>query len=144
MRKNSALLLICFMLVPSSYGLALADGAEKHGKSKQADARMKKLHDMMPMFSAATAKLGAALEKGDAAAVETESNRILAALPVLKKSRPHKNVKQRAKFVALAKQQEEAVTSVLDLAKSGDFAAAKEAFRKVEQTCAECHAKFRD
>lgn len=52
------------------YGQAFAHGTEKHGKSAPADVQMKKLHDMMPIFSVASAKLEAAIEKGDAAAVE--------------------------------------------------------------------------
>jgi len=144
MRKNTAILLACLMLALSGSGQASAHATEKHGKPKRANAQMKKLHDMMPMFSVATAKLEAALDKGDAAAVETEAGRILTALPDLKKSRPHKNLKQRAKFVALAQQQEEAVVAVRDLAKQGDFSGAKAAFKRVEETCAECHAKFRD
>ena len=80
MRKNSALLLACLMLAWSSYGQASAHGTEKHGKPKAAAAQMKKLHDMMPMFSVATAKLESALDKGDAATVETEAGRILDAL----------------------------------------------------------------
>jgi len=126
------------------YGQAFAHGTEKHGKSKPADAQMKKLHDMMPMFSVASAKLGTAIEKGDAAAVEVEAGKILSVLPDLKKSKPHKNVKQRSKFVELAKKQEEALTSTVDRAKKGDFPGARAAYKKVEQVCAECHAKFRD
>ena len=125
-------------------GQASAHGTEKHGTSKPANAQMKKLHDMMPMFSVASAKLETALEKGDAATVEVEAGKILAALPDLKKSKPHKNVKQRKKFVELAKQQEETLTSTVDLAKKGDFVGARAAFKKAEGICAECHAKFSD
>jgi hypothetical protein len=32
----------------------------------------------------------------------------------------------------------------LKLAKKGDFVGAKTAFKKVEEQCAACHAKFRD
>ena len=124
------------------HGQAFAQGTEKHGKP--AGAQMKKLHDMMPMFSVASAKLGTAIEKGDAAAVEVEAGKILSVLPDLKKSKPHKNVKQRSKFVELAKKQEEALTSTVDRAKKGDFPGARAAYKKVEQVCAECHAKFRD
>ena len=126
------------------YGQAFAHGTEKHGKSKPADAQMKKLHDMMPMFSVASAKLEAALEKGDAAAVEAEAGKILSALPDLKKSKPHKNVKQRDKFLKLTKRQEETVIATVELAKKGDFAGARAAYKKVEEVCTECHAKFRD
>jgi soluble cytochrome b562 len=125
-------------------GVAFAHGTEKHGDTAQADAQMKKLHAIMPMFSVASANLEASLEKGDVAAVETEAGKILAALPDLKKSKPHKNVKQRKKFVGFVSTLEATVTSTVVLAKKGDIAGAKAAFKKAENVCAACHAKFRD
>ena len=125
-------------------GVAFAHGTEKHGKTAAADAQMKKLHDMMPMFSVATAKLEAALEKGDAAEAEKEAGKIIAAVPDLKKSKPHKNLKQRKLFVEQAGSLGAAADSTASLAKSGDFIGAKAAFKKIEEACASCHAKFRD
>lgn len=121
-----------------------AHGTEKHGKPAATDARMKKLHAMMPVFSVASAELESALEKGDAAAAKAQADRILAAVPDLKKSKPHKNVKQRKTFVGLATKLEEAVTNTVELSKKGDISGAKAAFKKVEEICAACHAKFRD
>lgn len=123
-------------------GVALAQGKDSRGGHM--DAQMKKFHAMMPMFSVASAKLETALDKGDVAAVEAEAGKMLAAIPDLKKSKPHKNVKQRKKFVELATDFEKTVASTLDLAKKGDFAVAKTAFKKAEEICAACHAKFRD
>jgi soluble cytochrome b562 len=125
-------------------GIAFAHGTEKHGITVQADAQMKKLHDMMPIFSLASAALEAALEKGDVVVVETEVGKIIAAIPDLKISKPHKNIKQQKKFVAFAATLEETVASTAVLAKQGDFAGAKAAFKNAEKTCAACHAKFRD
>jgi len=135
----------CLVLVALTLsGVAFAHGTEKHGKAASVDAQMKKLHAMMPMYSLASANLEAALEKGDAAAVDAEGGKILSTLPDLKKSKPHKNIKQRGKFVELATNLEIAVTSTVALANKGDFAGAKAAFKKVEELCAACHAKFRD
>ncbi|GFE58909.1 hypothetical protein AOG1_27890 [Geobacter sp. AOG1] len=125
-------------------GLAFAHGTGKHGKTAATDTQMQKMHAMMPMFSVTSARLEAALENGDVAVVETEAGKIKAAIPDLKKSKPHKNVKQRKKFVKLAATLEETVTATVDLAKKGDIAAAKTAFKKAEEICAACHAKFRD
>jgi hypothetical protein len=108
------------------------------------DAQMHKLHAMMPVFSVASAELETALKKGDPAAAKVQADRILAAIPDLKKSKPHKNVKQRKKYVELATNLEKAVTTSIDLAKKGDFPGATIEFRKIEETCAACHAKFRD
>ena len=141
MRSRCAIAVICLVL--GVYGQALAHGTEKPDKATPADAQMKKMHDMMPMFSLASARLEAFLEKGDTAAVESEAGKMLAAIPDLKKSKPHRNIKQRKEFVELATKMERNLTSTVELAKSGDLAGAKTAFKKVEAICAACHAKFR-
>ena len=125
-------------------GMAFAHGTEKHGAMVPVDARMKKLHAMMPMFSVASAKLETALEHGDAVAAEAEAGKITAAIPDLKKSKPHKNIKQRKNFVEHASNLEETMNPTIDLVKKGDFAGAKTSFKKVEKVCAACHATFRD
>ena len=126
------------------YGVAFAHGTEQHGKTTPADSQMIKLHGMMPMFSVASAGLEVALDRGEVAAIEAEAGRIIAAIPDLKKSQPHKNIKQRKKFIELATDLDNRVTTTVDLAKNGDFAGAKTAFKKVEKVCVACHAKFRD
>lgn len=105
---------------------------------------MKKLHAMMPVFSVASAELESALEKGDAVAAKVPAEKILAATSDLKKSKPHKNVKQQKKFVELVSNFDTLVTSTVDLIKKDDISGAKIAFKKVEEVCAACHAKFRD
>jgi soluble cytochrome b562 len=99
---------------------------------------------MMPVFSVASEGLESALEKGDASMAKAQADMILAAVPDLKKSKPHKNVKQLKKYVELATKLEKTVTSTVNLAKKGDITGAKTAFKKVEEACAACHVKFRD
>lgn len=145
MRNRSIITGLCLSLGALAFsGVAFAHGTEKHGRSAAADAQMKKLHDMMPMFSVASAGLEAALDKGDVASMETEAGKIMAAIPDLKKTKPHKNSKQRATYVAMATDLGEAVTSTVDLAKRGNLAGAKAAYKKAEKACSACHAKFRD
>ncbi len=145
MKNNKASTIICVILgLQIITAAAFAHGTEKNGKMATTAAQMKKLHAMMPMFSVAAAELESALEKGDVAAAKTEADKILMAVPDLKKSKPHKKVEQRKYFVAQATSLEAAVTSTLDLAKKGDFVGAKAAFKNVEAACASCHAKFRD
>lgn len=119
-----------------------AYGNDPH--SGHTDAQMEKLHAMMPVFSAASAELESALEKGDAAAAKAQAARILASVTDLKKSKPHKNIKQRKKFIVLATNLKDSLTITVDLAQKGDFLEAKAAFKKVEEICAACHAKFRN
>lgn len=145
MRNRCAITVICLVAgLLTMYGPVFAHGTEKHGKTAAADAQMKNLHAMMPMFSVASANLETALEKGEVAVVEAEAEKMIAAIPDLKKSKPHKNVKQRNKFVEIAANLEKTVTFTVELAKKGDFAGAKAAFKKIEEACAACHAKFRD
>lgn len=145
MRNRSTIITLSLVIGSLTlYGIAFANGTEKHGRTAPADTQMKNLHAMMPMFSVASAKLEAALEKGDTATVEVEAGKILAALPDLKKSKPHKNVKQQKKYVELATNLEKTVTSTVDKVKNGDLTGAKAAFKKAEEICAACHAKFRD
>lgn len=130
-------------LLGSLHGIASAHETHMHGKMT-ADAQMQKLHAMMPMFSIASAKLESAVKSGDLVAVETESERIIAAIPDLKKSRPHKNIKQRKKFIELATNLEKTVKTTAYLARTGDRSGAMSAFIKIEETCTTCHATFRD
>jgi len=121
---------------------ASAHGKAPHGGT--ADMQMEKLHAMMPVFSIASAELEAALDKGDTAAAKASAVKIMLAVPDLKKSKPHKNVKQHKKFVELATNFEKMISSTIDLIHKDDLAGAKITFKKVEETCAACHAKFRD
>lgn len=121
---------------------ASAHGKDSHGGT--VDAQMKKLHAMMPVFSVALAELESALEKGDTVKANAEAGKILAAIPDLKKSKPHKNVKQRKNFVEHATSFEEAVNSTVNFVKKDDFSGARAAFEKVEEACSACHFKFRD
>jgi cytochrome c556 len=145
MKNRYTLAMTCLVLVTlASHGVVFAHGTEMHGKSAPMDAQMMKLHAIMPMFSVTSANLEAALEKDDVAAAEAEAGKILAALPDLKKSKPHKNIKQQKKFMDLATNLGKTVNGTLDLAKKGDRAGAKAAFKKVVEVCAACHATFRD
>ena len=125
-------------------GSAFGHETEKHGKMVPVDDQMRKLHAMMPMFSVASAGLETALDKNEALKAETEAAKILAAIPDLKKSKPHKNIKQRKKFVEHASDLEKTVITTVSLIKNGDPVQAKAAFKTIEEICVACHAKFRD
>lgn len=135
---------VCFLSLVLLYGPAFGHGTEKHGQAKHTDAQMEKMHHMMPMFSVAAARLETALANENLTATEAEANKILSALPDLEKSRPHKNLKNRPKFVALVKEEKIAVATTLDFAKKGNFVEARATFQKAEALCTECHTKFRD
>ena len=145
--RNKYIIIIVSLLMMGSltpHESARAHGNEEHGKMMPADAQMKKLHAIMPMFSVTSAALKTALEKGDAKTIELEAGKIIAAFPDLKKSKPHKNINQKKKFVEMANKLETSMTSTMYLVKKGNFAGAKGAFKKAEETCAACPATFRD
>lgn len=139
--KKAAAITICALLL--CQGGAFAHEGEKHGKKPKADAQMQKLHDMMPMYAVALSKVEAALEKKDPVAVEAEAGKMLATAPDLKKGKPHKNLKQLKTFKSIAAGFESDLKETVELAKKGDFTKARDAFKKAEAKCAECHAKFR-
>ncbi|MCM2359066.1 MAG: cytochrome c [Geobacteraceae bacterium] len=140
MKRVMAITICAFLLIQ---GGAFAQEGEKHEKKHKANAQMQKLHDMMPMYGMALAKVEAALEKKDPVAVETEAGKMLATTANLKKAKPHKNLKQLKTFRSIAAGFESDLKETVALAKKGDFAKARDAFKKAEAKCAECHAKFR-
>jgi soluble cytochrome b562 len=117
--------------------------AHEGRKLHKGDAQMQKLHDMMPMYAIAMAKLEAALDKADLATVEAEAGKMLTTTPDLKKVKPHKKPKQLKTFRSLAAGFERDLKETVELAKKGDFPKAKTSFLNAETKCAECHAKFR-
>jgi cytochrome c556 len=147
-RPYQRLLLLIAVLLPMGILLinpieeASAHDMDHHGDHM--DAAMKNLHIMMPMFSNASAELGTAIEKGDKVAAKTQIDKMLVAIPDLKKSKPHKNRKQLAEFKSLATKLGEDITKVGVLAEKGNFASARLAYRDMEARCNECHRKFRD
>jgi len=125
-------------------GIAFAHGTEMHRNMKPADAQMKMLHAIMPVFSVASAELESAIEKGDAAASKAQADRILALIPDLKKSKPHKNIKRITDFKAIADKMGADITKIVLLAEKGNFPKAKVSFNDMQARCAECHTKFKD
>lgn len=121
---------------------AYAHGTDPRGG--HVDAQMKKLHAIMPMFSLASAELESAIDKGDAIAAKVQADKILAAVPDLIKSTPHKNKKQISAFRSIAARFSDDVVSCRGLVEKADFREARTAFIALEKRCTECHAKFRD
>ena len=138
------------VMVTAACAILLAQGAvyahegEKHQGRHKADAQMERLHKMMPVYAQIQAKISEAIEKGDGAAVEAETGKILATTPDLKKAKPHKNLKELKTFRRIATAFEGEIKETAALAKKGDFTGARAAFANAQKKCDECHAKFRD
>jgi len=141
------MLLLLTMFLSASILFIMPIDTFAHGSDPRGghmDEQMKKLHAMMPMFSIASAELETALEKGNLADALVQADKFETAAPDLKKSKPHKNIKQRKQFVGLASSFDKAIASTVDLIKKDDLSGAKASFKKAEELCAACHAKFRD
>lgn len=139
--KKTAMLVTCVLVL--TQGGAFAKEGKKHGNGHH-DAQMDRFHKMMPMYAQSQAKINGALEKGDAATVESEAEKILATIPDLKKSKPHKNLKKIDAFRKIADAFGADIEATAALAKKGDIAGARTAFKKAGERCDECHSKFRD
>ena len=123
---------------------AFAHGKAEHGTMMTDDVQMQKLHTMMPMFSKTCAELESAIKKNDRTTVKNCTVKMLAALPDLRETKPHKNVKQRKTYVEMVNKLEVAVKSTTNQINQGNSKGAKESFTMIEEMCVQCHAKFRD
>ena len=141
MNEITAITLCAFLLLQ---GGAFASEVEKRGSKQKEDAQMQKLHDMMPIYAIALAKMKGALEKEDPKAVAEEAGKILVTVADLKKGKPHKNLKQLKTFRSIAAGLESDLNEIVNLAKKEDFTKAKTVFKKADEKCTECHEKFRD
>lgn len=143
MSNNVATAVMVGFLFISVVGVVFAHGGMEHGNMHR-DEAMVKQHHMMDMYAQTQAKINESLRKHDAKAAEVEAGKILATIPTLKALTPHKNLKEQKALPKIAAAFEANMKTVEAKAKKGDIAGAKAAFRKAEDRCNECHAKFRD
>jgi soluble cytochrome b562 len=124
-------------------GASVAHEGHEHGHEK-ADAQMAKLHKMMPRYQSSQQAIKTALEKGDVATIEKETAYLLSTIPDLKKSKPHKRVKEVGDFRAIADRFRKDIESTVAFAQKGDLGGAKASFSDAQKQCNACHTKFRD
>ena|GEM_PF-1619234 len=144
MKKSILIALTMLTVALFVNGTAISSEGDKHGKGHAGNAKMQKLHGMMPTYAVIQAKINGALEKGDSSAVVAEAGKILATTAELKKAKPHKNRKQLKLFREMATDFEKEVKATAELAGKGDLTGARAAFVKAGKKCDECHAKFRE
>jgi cytochrome c556 len=146
MRKRSAkrnvTALVSALLLCLAAAVFAHEGME-HGGKRMGEA-MARQHRLMAMYARTAAEIDESLKKGDAAAVEAGTRKILVSIPELKRMRPHKNLKERNAFPKIAAAFAADIKAVAANVKKGDFPGAMESFRSAEGKCNECHAKFRD
>ncbi|HEX9022975.1 MAG TPA: cytochrome C, partial [Geobacteraceae bacterium] len=125
MKRAATITIFTFLL---SQGGAFAHEGEHHAKGHNEDARMAKLHKIMPMYAQAQTKIDEALIKRDTATVKKETGKILATIPDLKNAKPHKNINELATFRKMASAFAEDVEKTDAMVKRGDFEGARIAF----------------
>jgi cytochrome c556 len=140
MKRILTLLGCAFLLMQ---GVSLAREGEKHG-DHHAEAKMTRLHKMMPKYAKSRTRINAALEEGDVATISKETGYLLSTAADLKKSKPHKKLKELKEYRGIAESFEKDVKSTAELAGKGDFEGAKAAFSNAQKKCSACHVKFRD
>lgn len=133
------------VLALASLALLLAGGVSyAHEGHHHHDARMMKLHKIMPMYARAQTTIKAALEKGDAETVAKEAGTVLSTAADLKTSRPHKGLSRLPEYRKIAGQFEKDIKKTADSAHKGDLESAKAAFAEAQKRCTSCHVSFRD
>jgi cytochrome c556 len=108
------------------------------------DEQMAAQHRLMALYAHASARINASLQKGDAGTVETETRKLLATIPELKKLTPHKNRKEQKAIGRIAAAFEADLNNTAAKAAKRDLAGARAAFGRATEKCSACHAKFRD
>jgi len=139
---------IVLAVIAGSFSVMNAQAVPAHGEMEHGgmhmDEPMARQHRMMAMYAQAQAGINESLQKRDAVSVETETRKILATIPDLKKAKPHKNLKEQNEMVRIAAAFEKDLKTTVVRVHKKDFVGAKQAFAKAQQKCAACHAKFRD
>jgi hypothetical protein len=127
---------VCVFFVFQAVAFA-QEGEEHHGMHGD-EARMERLHKMMPMYAQARLEIIEALKKGDSATVQSEAGKILATVPNLKKAKPHKNLGRIKTMRKIASTFERDIKTTAELAKRGDIKGAGAAFAEAQKRCDEC------
>ncbi len=140
--KRAAVAMVVLLLQVA--GDAFAHEGMDHDKGHTADARMQKLHELMPMYAQAATRIDVALTRKDAAAIRAETGKILATITDLTNAKPHKNLKKMQHFRKISTTFAGDLKKTASLAEAGDFGGAKEAFRLARMRCDQCHKGFRD
>lgn len=122
--------------------VAAQDWMEHHGAHM--DDAMARQHLLMAGYAESQYKINAALKNRDNATIVVETRKLLATISDLKKTRPHRNLKERGKVAIIATGFEKDLVTVVSKAKKKDFVGAEKAFRMAEKRCEACHARFRD
>jgi len=138
--KKIPALICCAVLLTA--GVSFAHEGEDH--QHHHDGQMAKLHKMMPKYASSREAINAALAKGDLVAVNKETAYLLSTTADLKKSKPHKRLKELEKYQQMAGEFEQDVKNTAESARKGDLDGARSSFAKAQNLCNTCHAGFRD
>jgi len=132
--------------------LAIGFPAAAHGPSAhpetataaQDEEAMKAQHARMGIFEEAMTAMGKAMIHGDKADAGDHASQLAEALRGHEKDVPHKNVLRIKEFQALYGEMKKRTVKLAADAGTGDLQKTSLSYGRVLESCASCHAKFRD
>jgi cytochrome c556 len=126
---------------------AAAHGPSGHHETATAahdEEAMKNQHERMGNFRAAMVALGEAVIHGNKTGAGEQATRLTDALRGHEKDVPHKNTARIKEFKGFYAELKNRIDRLSVETRSGDFPKIAVAYGRVLETCASCHAKFRD
>jgi len=126
---------------------AAAHGPTGHHESATAahdEEAMKAQHERMENFEEAMVALGNAVIHGDKTDAAKHAGRLAEALAGYEKDVPHKNFPRIKDFKGYYAELKNRIDRLSGETRSGGIPEIAGAYGRVLETCASCHAKFRD
>jgi cytochrome c556 len=140
----SVLLVVASLAI--GFPAAVHGASDHHGTATAAqdEQAMKAQHERMGKFRAAMVALGEAVIDGNKTAAGEHANRLTEALRGHEKDVPHKNVSRTKEYKAYYGELQKRTSRLAEDAKTGNLQKTSQAYGRVLEVCASCHATFRD
>lgn len=126
---------------------AAAHGPSDHHETETAaqdEEAMKAQHERMGSFRTAMSSLLEAVVDGNGSGVRDSAARLKEAMAGYEKDAPHKSIARIKEFKGFYAELKKRVDRLSGESRSGGIPKTAAAYGRVLETCASCHAKFRD
>lgn len=134
--------LSCLAVVP--HATAHDPAAHRENPAAADEQAMKAQHERMENFKTAMSSLLEAVVDGNVSEARDQAARLMEALAGHEKDVPHKNSTRIQEFKGLYAELKKRIGKLSGAARSGGIPGVASAYGRVLETCAACHAKFRD
>jgi hypothetical protein len=119
-------------------------GHQEHTAAAVDEQAMKAQHERMGSFKAAMSGLLEAVVDGNGSGARDQAARLTGALAGYEKDVPHKNVARIKEFKGLYAELKKRIDTLSGQTGSGGIPKIAAAYGRVLESCAACHARFRD